>query len=204
MRVIASDPPATPPFTTVEKVEAAIGFCQMRIDPDMNLDVAAFSVAKVLVNFARAANLDGERAKRENTPVAVPWKVLAARLSYALAVWREAAKPLPATRSPQAVVTLATTGVTLLAIIERDGAKDANTTSETQSIINWATNNPPKAWAERKSAILYQDDPQSVLPFPAAASLKTPEPKKAAPEAKKEPEPKKAPTDAKKGTVPKK
>ena len=203
-RVMEQDPSAFPPFTVPEQAEAAVGFCQMKIDPDMNLDVAAFSVAKVLVNFARAANLDGERAKRENTPVAVPWKVLAARLSYALAVWREAAKPLPATRSPQAVVTLATTGVTLLAIIERDGAKDANTTSETQSIINWATNNPPKAWAERKSAILYQDDPQSVLPFPAAASLKTPEPKKAAPEAKKEPEPKKAPTDAKKGTVPKK
>lgn len=204
-RIMEQDPTAFPPFTIPEQTEAAIGFCSMRVDPDMNLDVAAYSVAKVLVNFAQAANLDGQRAKQDNTPVAHPWKVLAARFSYDLAVWREATKSLPANRNPQAVVSLANAGIVLLGIIEREqgGAKDANTTNESQAITNWAINNPPKAWAERKSATLYQDDPQSVLPFPAVAKLKTPEPKATAPETKKEPiDPKKAP-DPKK-TTPKK
>jgi hypothetical protein len=164
----------------------------------MNLDVAAFSVAKVLVNLARAANLDGGRARQDGTLPAVPWKVLAARLSYALAVWREASKPLAAARNPQNVVTLATAGIAMLALIEKDGA-NANTGNEVQAIVTWATNNPPKAWAAMQQAVLYQDDPNSRLPFPAAAALKTPEPKGAAPEAKKEPETKKAP-EPKKGT----
>ena len=44
------------------------------------------------------------------------------------------------------------------------------------------TDNPPKAWAERQSAILFKDDPQSILPFANTAALKTPEAKKGATE----------------------
>jgi len=205
-RIMEQDPSVAPPFTPIEQAEAAIGFCQMKVDPDMNLDVAAYSVAKVLVIFARAANLDGERAKRDNTPVAHPWKGISARFSYALAIWRGATKDLPAARNPGTAVNLANIGIALLAVIERDGAA-ANTANEVQTIITWATNNPPKAWAERRSAILYQDDPQSVLPFPAASTLKTPDPKAATPDPKKGPDPKtdpKAAIDPKKGATPSK
>jgi hypothetical protein len=202
-RVMENDPSASPPFTVPEVTEAAIGFCLMKVDPDMNLDLAAFSAAKAVVTFARAANLDGERARRDGTPVAHPWKVYAARLSYALASWREATKSAPADRNPQAVGTLAATAVPLLAILEKEGAKDAQIGNEIQTVITWGTNNPPKAWASGQQALLYRDDPNSRLPFPAAAAptLRTPA---AAPAAKKEPEPKKAPADAKKAGPPKK
>jgi hypothetical protein len=198
-RVMEQDPSVAPPFTPTEQAEAAIGFCQMKVDPDMNLDVAAYSVAKVLVTFARAANLDGERAKRDNTPVAHPWKVTAARFSYALAVWRRDTK-VPTARNPGTAVDLANIGIALLALIERDGAA-ANTANEVQTIITWATNNPPKAWASMQQALLYQDDPNSRLPFPAASTLKTPEPKGATPDPKKGPDPKAA-TDPKKAATP--
>jgi hypothetical protein len=201
-RILEQDPSVTPPFTPVEQAEAAIGFCQMKVDPDMNLDVAAYSVAKVLVIFARAANLDGERAKRDNTPVAYPWKVIAARFSYALATWRQATKGPPAARNSAIAADLATIGIAMLGLIERDGAA-ANTANEVQTIITWATNNPPKAWASMQQALLYQDDPNSRLPFPAASTLKTPDPKAAAPDPKKGPDPKadpKAATDPKKAT----
>ena len=77
MRVIASDPSVSPPFSVPEKVEAIVGFCQMRNDPEMNLDVAAYMIAVApvptaggtafggLVEFARAANQDFVRSNRE-------------------------------------------------------------------------------------------------------------------------------------------
>jgi hypothetical protein len=200
-RVMENDPSAYPPFTIPEVTEAAIGFCLMKVDPDMNLDVGAYSVAKVLLNFSRAANLDGERARRDSTPVAHPWKVYAARFSHGLAVWREATKSAPADRNPQPVGTLAVAGVPLMSLLEKDGAKDANVGNEISTVITWGTNNPPKAWAAMQQALLYRDDPNSRLPFPAAATptLKTPDPKGSAADAKKEPE-KKAPIDPKKGT----
>jgi hypothetical protein len=86
----------------------------------------------------------------------------------------------------------------VLAKIEKEGP-GAQTGPELQAVITWGTDNPPKAWAERKSAILYSDDPQSVLPFPSAPVLKTPNVKGAEP--KKTPDPKAA--DPKKGTAPK-
>jgi len=175
-RVMEQDPTAFPPFTIQEQMEAAIGFCSQKIDPDMNLDVAAYTLAKISVIFARAANLDAERAGRDGTLPVMHWKVAAARLSHALATWREAAKLLPKTRFPEMVVTLASTANVLLALVEKEGAA-ARTGAEVQAVTTWATDNPPKAWPTQ-SAILYKDDPQSVLPFPTAALLKTPDPKK--------------------------
>jgi hypothetical protein len=196
-RIMEQDPSAYPPFTIQEQTEAAIGFCKQKIDPDMNLDVAAYTLAKISVIFARAANLDSERAGRDGTLPIMHWRVFAARLSHALATWREAAKPLPKTRFPETVVTLATAANVLLALVEKEGA-GARTGAEVQAVTTWATDNPPKAWPTQ-SAILYKDDPQSVLPFPAAATLKTVDPKKGldpkkAPDAKTV-DPKKGPGD---------
>jgi hypothetical protein len=188
VRVMEQDPTASPPFTIQEQTEAAIGFCQMKVDPDLNLDVAAYTLAKISVNFARAANLDSQRAARDGTLPSIPWKVFAARLSYALAVWRQAAKP---------VGTMATTVISLLTKIEKGGPSEA-TGSETQAVITWATDNPPKASVEAKPVLMYKDDPQSQLPFPTTAVIKTPE-------AKKDPglkgDPKKG-ADLKKGPMP--
>jgi len=175
-RVFAQDPSVYPPFTVQEQTEAATGFCLMKIDPDLNLDVGAYFLAGVSVNFGRAANLDSQRAARDGTLPAAPWKLAAARFSHALATWREAAKPLPNTRFKDSAVTMANTAITLVGRIEKGGPGEA-TGGESQAIITWMTDNPPKAWAERQSAILFKDDPQSNLPFANTAALKTPDPK---------------------------
>lgn len=192
VRVFALDPSVTPAFSIQEQIEAAIGFCQMRVDPDMNLDVAAYTVAGsnvpgVVVNFVRTANLDNERAVRDGTLPSLPWKVAAARLSYAIAAWREAVKPLAKTRYPETVVTMANEAITVLTPFEKEGA---GARTDGAAIARWAQNNPPKAWTENppKPAQLYKDDPNSLLPFASAPTLKTPDPK--ATEPTKGPEPK--------------
>jgi hypothetical protein len=188
-RVFAQDPSVFPPFTMQEQTEAATGFCLMKIDPDLNLDVAAYFIAGVSVNFARAANLDSQRAARDGTLPVAPWKLGAARFSYALASWREAAKkPAPKTPFSDTAVSMANTAIALLSKIEKGGPGEA-TGGESQAVITWMTDNPPKAWAERQSALLFKDDPQSILPFANTAALKTPDPKGG--DAKKEPPKKK-------------
>jgi len=199
MRVIASDPTVYPVFTIQEQTEAAIGFSQMKVDPDMNLDVAAYNVAPVIVTFVRAANLDAERAGRDGTHPAVPWKIYSAKLSYALATWREAAKPLPKARFSQNVVDFANEAISSLDPIEKKGPDAATNIG---GLTRWYENNPPAVWKEQppKPATLYKDDPQSLLPFAAPAkdtTLKTPEVKK---EPAPKPDPKKV--DPKKGAPP--
>jgi hypothetical protein len=212
MRVIGNDPSISPPFTVQEKVEAIVGFCQMKNDPEMNLDVAAYMVAVAplptasgtvlggLVEFARAANQDVLRANKEGTLPAVHWKVSAARMSLALANWRESVKTLAKARYPENVTTLARDGIALLAQIEKEGG-GAQTATEVQALTQWATNNPPKAWGENppKPAQLYKDDPQSIVPFAAPAKKAStdaklttpmPEPKAKTPPPVKGPDPK--------------
>jgi hypothetical protein len=174
-RVMELDPSVSPPFTIQEQTIAATGFCQMKIDAEMNLDVAAFSVAKVLALFTQAANLDAERAGRDGTLPVAHWKVLAARFSYALSVWRKAMEAVPANRHKDSVISLAGDGIFVLTPIEKEGP---GARPETSRIVTWAQNNPPKAWAQMQSARLFQDDPNSVLPFAATSTLKTPDPKK--------------------------
>ncbi|MSR55168.1 MAG: hypothetical protein EXS09_18055 [Gemmataceae bacterium] len=208
MRVIASDPTVSPPFTIQEKVEAAIGFCQQKVDPEMNLDVAAYNLAGVnipgvIVEFSRTANLDAVRAtktkERDGSLPAAHWKALSARLSYALAVWRENCKSLPATRSPQNVVTFATGSIAVLTPIEREGGAAA-TGAEVGALTTWSSNYKPKAWLEDppKPAQLYKDDPTSLLPFYVAAP-KAADPKLTTP-AVKPPDP--TPVAPKKGPTP--
>jgi hypothetical protein len=167
-RVMENDPAAYPPFTMQEQMEAATGLAHMKIDPDMNPDVAAYSMAKVLVNAARAANLDGERVGSTGTLPVVQWKLVAARWSYALSVWRENAKAGP-------IRDVANAGIGLLTTLEKEGAA-GRTQAGVQDVTTWATNNPPKAWAEMKPATLFKDDPNSVLPFPAAPAAPAPTP----------------------------
>lgn len=190
-RVMEQDPTVSPPFTMHEQIEAAIGLAGMKIDPDMNLDVAAYTMAKVLVLAAQAANLDHERANSTKTLPVLPWKTLAARWSYALSVWRENAKALPASRNPGAIREVANAGIGMLTELEKNGAA-GRTAAGVQDLTNWATNNPPKAFAEMRAALLFQDDPGSRLPIPvpvapANPKLNTPEAPmpKAAPPAKK-------------------
>ena len=94
----------------------------------------------------------------------------------------EGAKILPKTRYPETLVTLVNTANNLLAKIEKGGAAEA-TGTEVQAVTTWATDNPPKAWSENppKAATLYKDDPESILPFPTGAVLKTPDSKGADP-----------------------
>jgi hypothetical protein len=197
-RVMEQDPSVTPPFTIQEQMEAAIGLAQMKIDPDLNLDVAALAEGKVLLRAAQAANLDNERATSTSTLPVVPWKLTAARWSYALSVWRKNAEGLPKTRYPETARDVANAGIGLLTVLEKEGAA-GRTTAGIQDVNTWGTNNPPKAWAEMKPALLFRDDPKTELPFPAAPAdpkLTTPGTPKADP--KKAPEPKTG-TDAKKG-----
>jgi hypothetical protein len=200
-RVMESDPSVSPPFTAQERAEASIGFCQMKIDTEMNLDLAAYTLAKMLVLYARDANLDNERASATQSLPLMHWKLLSARWSYNLSVWREFLKPIPKTRYSDLAIELANLGVGLLTQIEKNGV-GASTAADVQLITNWAKNNPPKAWALSQPATLFKDDPQSILPFPAAPApaLKTPDPKGTTPV-----DPKKSatPVDPKKAATPK-
>jgi hypothetical protein len=200
MRVIESDPSVLPAFTIQEQVEAGVGFCQMKNDPDMNLDVGAYSIAKLAVVFARAANLDFERSSRDGTLPVMPFKVAAARLSYAVAAWREAAKPLAKTRFPETVVTMANEVIVTLALIEKEGSAARTPVNK---ITDWARDNPPKAWSETppKPAQLYKDDPNSLLPFASAAVMKTPDPKAVNPTKGPDPKVVDPKVDPKKGTT---
>ncbi len=185
LRVIELDPSVNPPFTLPEITEAAIGLGMMKPDPDMNLDVAAYSMDKALVYFATAALEDGVRSKAAAAPTARPWKTQSARLSYALGSWRVA------TKSPL-VVDLANKGIPVLEPIEKQGAQDAQGV-QVAVLTTWAENNMPKAWTDGTAQPgtpipVYKDDPGPKLPFPAPAAapmLKTPEagPPKKGPEA---------------------
>ena len=83
---------------------------------------------------------------------------------------------------------------------------------QVQALAQWGRNNPPKAWAEMKQAILFKDDPNSILPFPAAAAPATPmDPKLTTPAGPKgvpltdpKADPKKSPPAGKGGLAPKK
>jgi hypothetical protein len=114
-------------------------------------------------------------------------------------------KLLPAGRAAGPSIQLAEAGIVLLATIEKGGAGAANAT-ELRGVVQWGTNNPPKAWATQQPALLFKDDPQSILPFPAAPAaaptLKTDPKTGTAPDPKKTPDPKKGPeakTPPKKG-----
>jgi hypothetical protein len=196
-RVMGQDPSVFPPFTIQEQMEAATGFAQMKADPDINLDLSAYVMAGLLINAARAANLDNERMSGSGTLPVVQWKLVAARWSYALSVWRENVKSLPAGRYPGLVREVAAAGIDLLTPLEKEGAI-GQTAAAVQALTTWGRNNPPKAWAEMKQAILFKDDPTTILPFPAAPAapadpkLTTPmapkaDPKKVAPAKKAAP-----------------
>lgn len=190
LRVIENDPAVSPPFTLQEMSEAAIGLGLMKPDPDMNLDVAAYSVAKGLSYFVSAAIEDGARSRAEGGPMPMmPWKIQSGRLAVALATWREATRPLGAAKGAGAVAEVAAKGIQVLGPIELQGAAQATTSVD--AITGFLQNNYPKAWTDGTAPPgapipVYRDDPGPKLPFPApmaAPTLKTPDgtvpPKKA-------------------------
>ena len=78
-------------------MEAAIGFAQMKVDPDMNLDLSAYAMAKACWSTPPGRpTWTTSGGHRDGTLPVVPWKLTAARWSYALSVWRENVKSLPA------------------------------------------------------------------------------------------------------------
>ncbi len=183
MRVLW-DPEISPPVTTQERIEALCGFAMMKIDDDLNLDVAAPFLQPSLVEYLRQANNDSVRMEKEKSKAILPWKISAARLSYAFAVWRENAKALPATRFPVYVTSLAAEVIAATAPIEKEGP-GALTNSD--SLAGWIKKNLPKAWegGGQQPIPLFKDDPTSLLPIaPKTAPppvLKTPDPKPADP-----------------------
>lgn len=177
MRVIERDPSVVPTFSLQEVIEATIGFCSMRPDKQMNLDVAAYFVAKSASYFAASANEDAGRARGgdpvpETLPI-LPWKIQAARLSFAVAQFRENCRPAGAARFSPLVTSMATVVNTMLDPIEKVGA---SASTQTGPLDQWGRDNPPKAWTATPpvAAILFQDDPTTILPFPAPVAPKTP------------------------------
>lgn len=176
MRVLW-DPEIVPPVTLSERVDAICGFCQMKIDDDLNIDVAAPFLQPSLVEFIRQANNDAVRMKKENTLAVLPWKISAARLSYSFAVWREAAKPIAKNRNPDYITTLAAEVIPTLAPIEKEGP---SALIQSDGMVNWINKNLPKAWesGDRSPLPLFKDDPSTLLPIvPKNPVMKTPDPK---------------------------
>ncbi|WP_157369464.1 hypothetical protein [Zavarzinella formosa] len=183
MRVLW-DPEIAPPVTIQERIEAICGFCQMKIDDDLNIDVAAPFLQPSLVEYLRQANNDFTRMTKETSKSILPWKISAARLSYSFALWREAAKTVPKPRYPEYITSLANDVIATLAPIEKEGA---GATTDSNSLAQWLPRNLPKAWSggNQQPVLLYKDDPTSLLPIvPKTPVLKTPDPKNPMPPAK--------------------
>jgi len=153
-RVMESDPSVSPPFTAQERAEASIGFCQMKIDTEMNLDLAAYTMARMLAIYAREANLDNERVAATQSLPIMHWKIMSARWSYNLAIWREQLKTIPKGRYADIAMQLANHGIAMLTQIEKGGV-GASTGSDVKIITAWATDNPPKAWGLSQPATLF-------------------------------------------------
>ena len=176
MRVLW-DPEIEPQVTLPERIEAICGFCQMKIDDDLNLDVAAPFLQPSLVEFLRQSNNDSVQMKKEGTMPVLPWKISAARLSYSFALWRESAKPVAKSRYPEYINTLTAEVIAAFAPIEKEGA---GALIPSDSLAQWINKNLPKGWeGEARPALqLYKDDPASLLPIvPKNPALKTPDPK---------------------------
>lgn len=175
-RVFAADPNVTPAFTVIERTEAAMGFAQMKIDKDLNVDVGAYFVGMALATFVQQMTVDYGNVNKGLGLPSYPWKVYSARWSYALSAWRENVKAARA-KNGDAVTSLATTSINdILKEVERSAEK---ATYNTTGLFNtWPQNNQPKAWLEnpQKPAILFNDDPTTVLPIAANAKLSTPTP----------------------------
>jgi len=89
LRIASGEPVKVgPPFTLSEKLEAAIGLCQLK--PGHNVELAAFVVANDLVEFATAyaedyAYFSGKVAKDEPKRLPLlPWKLYALRFDAGL------------------------------------------------------------------------------------------------------------------------
>jgi hypothetical protein len=170
--VFSADPNITPGFTVIERSEAAMGFAQMKMDKSVNLDVGAYFVGQALAAFVLQMSQDYGNVNKGLGLPAYPWKIYSARWSYALASWRENTKT---STNKEAVKSLADTAITdILKEVERTAEKAIYNTDNLFRV--WPQNNQPKAWLETpaKQAILFADDPTSILPIGVNAKLTTP------------------------------
>lgn len=171
------DQEMAPPITIQERVEVISGFCQMKIDDDLNIDVAAPFLHPSLIEFARQNNNDSIRMRKDGGLPMLPWKIAAARISFAMATWRETAKKPQKAKYPEYITTLAAEVIPAFAPIEKEGA---GAVINIEALSQWVNRNLPKAWdgGNRQPVPLYKDDPTSLLP---------PVPKQKSPEQKTPP-----------------
>jgi hypothetical protein len=153
LRIAASDPTDTaaaiqfvPPISLSERVEAAIGFCNMKADKTMNLAVAGAGIRIALVFLVQ-----DQRSPDTSVPASIPWKTIGARWGAALNGMKKRMDELPASVNPKQIVTLADAALpNILNKIEELGIT-AN--PEIEAVQKWEPTgkiDPP---------LLYLDDP---------------------------------------------
>lgn len=158
LRVANSDNPAPAPGIA-ERIEAAIGFCQLLTDRerDLNLDYALYYIGQALVEIGqfRVANLTNED---------VPWKERAYDLQAALEGWHTHTKKqlLPEAATVKTMADLVVSE--LLAPIQQ-GQTGLN--PNPQNVRAWLESHKPQ------STSLFKNDAESVIRPPAANNAAT-------------------------------
>jgi hypothetical protein len=152
-QVAMGDGSLQPPPSTSERIEGLIGFCNMPLEPDVNIDYAAYGVGLVLSDLVRVHN-----AAKQNTDKALPWKLTAARLGSAMHAWRENAKKVEPGRNPEKITSLVNIALPdVLEPIERDGL---SATPNAQNLLSWLQQNPIR------SKMMFEKVPTTVFTQP--------------------------------------
>jgi hypothetical protein len=114
-----------------EQIESAIAVCQLqpKLDKSFNLDVAAWNLAWVVVDFCSGSN------NRLSLPPTVPWKVAAARLVQAMELLQQNAKGTPEQNAVNTIVERCRKQLDLVIL---------GSPTQPANLEEWLVKNPPK------------------------------------------------------------
>jgi hypothetical protein len=138
VRVVANDG-LTPPASLSERLEAAIGLCQLQTNlaDGYQPDYAAHAVGESLVELVKAYNQKRGAKPGEIKPY--PWGLWAARLEAALQGWKEA-NPKGATPSGEYIEKFADKYKTVLLTVRKE-----QTPVDVNDLKSWLRTPPPNS-----------------------------------------------------------
>ena len=134
--IIAASPgdPKKLAYTYAERIDALVGFCQMRPDEVVNLEAATYWVNEALIDITSFENDEQVLIGKVGGRPRIAWKVAAARMIEALNAWKKNMQGVKVAWQPAIVVSYVEKAVPVLEPIEKDGIK-ANVNAN--PLANW-------------------------------------------------------------------
>jgi hypothetical protein len=142
--IIAAAPPEDPKklgYSYPERIDAIIGFCNMRPDELLNLEAAAWWINEGLIDIVNYEAEEQGLINKVGGRPRIAWKVTAARLIEALNAWKKNMQGVKTTWQPQAVVSYVEKAVPVLEPIEKDGLKASVLA---RNLTTWRESRQPK------------------------------------------------------------